>query len=189
MSVPITVILHEIATDGLPDGDMPGSKMAAIFDGNVITAWPLDDPDKSWEGDTDVAHGRPMLGVTHWLEFQQPVYELASGKAIPAEARVFIPSKETVVVNAVDLNFAPGVKLQSVSYDWEQLGAMLAQQASPEQAIFLGEFAFLLRNLNILEREKQLQFIADHFPAGTEDHKNVLWMLKGIVERLEGHDA
>jgi hypothetical protein len=186
LSTPITVILHEIATDGLPDGDLPGSRMAAIFDGNVVTAWPLDDPDRSWEGDTDVAHGRKMYGITHWLEFQQPVYELERGNAVPGQTRTFIPSKVTTAEESIDANFALGIRLTGVQYDWEQLGALLAQQASPEQATFLNEFAFLMRNLDIESRELQLQYIAEQFRESTDDKTTLIWLLKGLAERLEG---
>ena len=98
MPIPMTVIVHEIATDGLPDMDALTGEVVFIFDGCIVSGWPLlrskfarssydrthgpyagyDGTDTLWEGNTDVAHVRPFGGVTHWIELPVP------GHAIPA---------------------------------------------------------------------------------------------------------
>lgn len=84
MSYTLPFILHPIATDGLPD--VPAlmaahRDVAFIFDGCVVSGWPLDpasedypyDPDEYdgilWEANTDVGNNQPKAGVTHWIEF------------------------------------------------------------------------------------------------------------------------
>jgi hypothetical protein len=75
----ITATVHPIATDGLPDMDKLTGRVAFIFDGCIVSGWPVRrDPDGTmlWEGDTDVSHGRLFHGVTHWLEFPEPTWNL-----------------------------------------------------------------------------------------------------------------
>lgn len=75
----ITVKLHSVADDGLPDMDQLGGRVALVFDGCVVSGWPAgrdDDGGPLWEANTDVGHNRPLHGVTHWLEFPVPVWEL-----------------------------------------------------------------------------------------------------------------
>jgi len=89
----MTVIFHEVATDGLPSKTLPPGRVAFIFDGCVVSGWPLDpkdaafsnayeragvDPRESaiWEGDSDVSNGRTFSGVTHWIEFPLPLAEI-----------------------------------------------------------------------------------------------------------------
>ncbi len=87
----MTVAVHETAKDGLPDMEKLVGRVGVIWDGNVVSGWPitgdaavrtrarhgLDASDGDlWEGDSDVANGKVMLGVTHWLEFPRPVWEL-----------------------------------------------------------------------------------------------------------------
>ena len=88
----LTIKVHEIADDGLPDMENLTGQVAFIFDGCIVSGWPLDptdpditayedfgwDPDDGvlWEADDDVGQGRPMGGVTHWIEFPEPVWEL-----------------------------------------------------------------------------------------------------------------
>lgn len=71
----ITVKVHEVTTDGLPDGEHLTGRVAFIFDGCVVTGGPLPGG-LLWAGDTDVSHNQPLSGVTHWLEFPVPVWEL-----------------------------------------------------------------------------------------------------------------
>jgi hypothetical protein len=83
MSEQLTVIVHEIATDGLPDMDVLVGRVAFIFDGCIVSGWPLepDDEDRgyddsegvAWEGDSDVAFVTEFWGVTHWVEFPFPI--------------------------------------------------------------------------------------------------------------------
>lgn len=84
----ISMTIHEIATDGLPDMNFDGSdligRVAFIFDGSIVSGWPLDPVECShiydnygwdgsegalWEANSDVGHTRPFGGVTHWVEF------------------------------------------------------------------------------------------------------------------------
>lgn len=82
MGTNITVTVHSIAEDGLPDMDTLTGRVALIFDGCVVSGWPLrafaDGGERLWEGNSDVSHLRPFGGVTHWIEFPVPVWEIAS---------------------------------------------------------------------------------------------------------------
>lgn len=93
----ITVKIHTIAEDGLPnmdDQDMVG-RVAFIFDGCIVSGWPLRDGGRSepdgdvlWEGDSDVAHTQPMGNVTHWAEFPMPIWELERETRDPGWTRL-----------------------------------------------------------------------------------------------------
>lgn len=92
------IIIHEIATDGLPNMEKMTLRVAFIFDGCIVSGWPLpkdEFPDlytrehllrrhggaqltddeylaqigTLWEADSDVGHGGQFAGVTHWVEF------------------------------------------------------------------------------------------------------------------------
>lgn len=73
----IIVKVHEITSDGLPDMSILVGRVAFIFDGCVVSGWPLREG-QLWEANSDVGHRGPFAGVTHWLEFSEPVWELAS---------------------------------------------------------------------------------------------------------------
>lgn len=85
MSTEITVTVHEIAADGLPDMDALVGRVAFIFDGSVVSGWPLhtNPTDHStpysgyWEADSDVGLTVKFASVTHWLEFPEPVWNYA----------------------------------------------------------------------------------------------------------------
>lgn len=72
----ITVRIREIATDGLPDPDTTVGRVAFIFDGCVVSGWPAADGPSHWEADSDVGIPGKFDGVTHWLEFPEPVWKL-----------------------------------------------------------------------------------------------------------------
>ena len=80
MSKDLTVKVHRISVDGLPDEDdrtLTG-RVDFIFDGCIVSGWPLDDVGHpgEWGTNEDVGkHGR-FTGVTHWIEFPVPVWEL-----------------------------------------------------------------------------------------------------------------
>lgn len=84
MSRQLTVRVHSIAEDGLPDMGALVGRVAFLFDGNIVSGWPLHvvPTDHStpysgrWEADTDVGHNQPFAGVTHWVEFPVPVWEI-----------------------------------------------------------------------------------------------------------------
>lgn len=78
----VTVKLHEIAVDGLPDmegGEFTG-RVAFIWDGSIVSGWPLGEPDDEgvsrWEANSDVGHGCAFESVTHWVEFPEPMWDL-----------------------------------------------------------------------------------------------------------------
>lgn len=82
----LTIRVHAIAEDGLPDMDddaMTG-RVAFLFDGCIVSGWPLhvEPTDYAtpysghWEADSDVGHTRPFAGVTHWVEFPAPLWEI-----------------------------------------------------------------------------------------------------------------
>ena len=77
------IVVHEIATDGLPDMDSLTGRVAFIFDGCIVSGWPLrphlfQSPADQWrwEADSDVGNGRIFAGVTHWVEFPVPVRQI-----------------------------------------------------------------------------------------------------------------
>lgn len=91
MSKEITVTVHSIKEDGLPDMSGVVGRVAFIFDGCIVSGWPLPGTDR-WEGDSDVAHHREMVGVTHWVEFPQPLWELE--REVPASSVKDLTSDE-----------------------------------------------------------------------------------------------
>lgn len=77
MSQPIEVTIHEVATDGLPDMDELTGRVAFIFDGCIVSGWPLGRGDEPrWEANSDVGNGREFAGITHWIKFPAPLWEI-----------------------------------------------------------------------------------------------------------------
>lgn len=84
MPAALTVRIHSIADDGLPDMDQLVGRVAFLFDGCIVSGWPLHvDPTNHatpysgrWEADTDVGHNRTFAGVTHWVEFPEPLWQI-----------------------------------------------------------------------------------------------------------------
>lgn len=81
MSAQIQVTIHEIAEDGLPDMEALVGRVAFIFDGCIVSGWPLepdedDDPEEGtlWEADSDVGRHVKFYGVTHWVEFPEALW-------------------------------------------------------------------------------------------------------------------
>lgn len=68
----IEVVVHSIAEDGLPDIDNTPGEIAFIFDGCIVSGWPLQETDHNgnryWEADPDVGRVTMFGGVTHWLQ-------------------------------------------------------------------------------------------------------------------------
>lgn len=79
MSHQITVTVHEIAVDGLPDMDALTGCVAFIFDGCIVSGWPLR-YGNYWEANSDVGRVIKFADVTHWVEFPQPLYEIERGQ-------------------------------------------------------------------------------------------------------------
>lgn len=89
----LTVKIHEIATDGLPDMDALAGGVAFVFDGCIVSGWPLipehlDEPDADvvyhhsqgdtlWEANSDVGRNVKFANVTHWVEFPVPLHRIA----------------------------------------------------------------------------------------------------------------
>lgn len=78
----VTVKIHEIAIDGMPDTGALTGRVAFLFDGCIVTGWPLrtTPTDHStphsgyWEADSDVGRNVRFGSVTHWVEFPDPVW-------------------------------------------------------------------------------------------------------------------
>lgn len=78
----VTIRIHAIADDGYPDMDSLTGRVAFLFDGCIVSGWPLHAVPTDhrtphtglWEADTDVGHNQPLGGVTHWVEFPEPVW-------------------------------------------------------------------------------------------------------------------
>jgi hypothetical protein len=94
----LTIRIHAIAVDGLPDADMEPGRVAFIYDGCILTGWPLI-PDRLraegsgvgplvadyhaagdtlWEAESDTGRAQPFGGVTHWVEFPESLYDLSA---------------------------------------------------------------------------------------------------------------
>jgi hypothetical protein len=72
--------VREIATDGLPDMDNLTGRVAFIFDGCIVSGWPLspEGDEVPWEADSDVGRSEKFYGVTHWVEFPVPVWDMTA---------------------------------------------------------------------------------------------------------------
>ena len=74
MSFDLNATVHAIAEDGLPDMDALTGRVAFLFDGCIVSGWPL--ANGHWEADSDVGHTRQFACVTHWVEFPMPVRQI-----------------------------------------------------------------------------------------------------------------
>jgi hypothetical protein len=75
----VEVVVHEIAVDGLPDMDQLTGRVAFLFDGYILSGWPLGETaGKSFWEACKYGNQWPFKGVTHWVEFPVPVRELES---------------------------------------------------------------------------------------------------------------
>ena len=83
MSETLTVILHDIATDGLPNMDALVGRVAFIWNGAIVSGWPVS-PEYGGGGDgaiwepSEDRFGGEVWGVTQWVEFPRPVWRLAT---------------------------------------------------------------------------------------------------------------
>lgn len=86
----MTVRVHAIVEDGLPDMDKLTGRVAFLWDGEIISGWPLkcdcgegfdpcpcDDDEQRWEPAED-RFGGPLAGVTHWVEFPVSLWNIAT---------------------------------------------------------------------------------------------------------------
>lgn len=74
----VTVKIHETAVDGLPDMGRLVGRVAFLFDGCIVSGWPLGEPGE-WEANSDVGHVGVFTGVTHWVEFPAPLHRMKGG--------------------------------------------------------------------------------------------------------------
>lgn len=80
----LTITVHSIAEDGYPDMDVLTGRVLFLFDGCAVSGWPLHvvptdhgTPHSGlWEGNSDVSHGQPFSGVTHWIELPTPAWDM-----------------------------------------------------------------------------------------------------------------
>lgn len=73
--------IHEIAKDGLPIMDELTGRVAFIFDGCIVSGWPLrdnGDGETTWEADSDVGRSGAFYGVTHWVEFPRAIWDMTA---------------------------------------------------------------------------------------------------------------
>lgn len=78
----LEVEIHEIAVDGLPDMDELTGRVAFIWDGAIVSGWPIGKHYQNtyyeeglWEPSED-RFGGPVAGVTHWVKFPVPAWDL-----------------------------------------------------------------------------------------------------------------
>lgn len=78
MSKVIEVTVHEIAQDGLPDMDDEDlvGRVAFLWDGSLSSGWPIRGEENLWETDGDMGASGTFSGVTHWLEFPMPFWDI-----------------------------------------------------------------------------------------------------------------
>lgn len=82
MASEMTVKIHEVAVDGLPDMESLTGRVAFIWDGAIVSGWPIGAEfggvmydGQLWEPSED-RFGGPVVGVTHWVEFPYPVWSI-----------------------------------------------------------------------------------------------------------------
>lgn len=92
----ITIKVHSIADDGLPDMENLTGRVAFLWDGNIVSGWPLHvDPQDhatpysgGWEAaDDKLSSVREFRGVTHWVEFPEPVWNIERAAADSTEGK------------------------------------------------------------------------------------------------------
>ncbi len=80
----IKIKVHEIAVDGLPPAESLTGCVAFIWDGCLVSGWPLGrDLDCKWEANSDVGRHGEFGDVTHWVEFPEPMWDLEKSLIVP----------------------------------------------------------------------------------------------------------
>jgi hypothetical protein len=87
MSIAHTIIVHDVA-DGLPpDTDDMVGRVAFIWNGAIVSGWPVRSGDPSrtfqgyWEPSEDaLGSGRKFHGVDFWVELPVPGWMLGPGR-------------------------------------------------------------------------------------------------------------
>lgn len=72
--------VYTIEIDGLPDMSKLTGRVAFIFDGCIVSGWPLypkfSDNKEAWEADDDVGKSGQFHGVKKYVIFDKPVWQL-----------------------------------------------------------------------------------------------------------------
>ena len=81
--------VFEIEKDGLPDMDNLTGRVAFIFDGCIVSGWPLYNlhlkypgsnypvyKKSDWEADEDIGKGGMFTGIEKYVIFDKPVWDL-----------------------------------------------------------------------------------------------------------------
>ncbi len=85
----VKMTVHEIAKDGLPSDDIL-DRVAFLFDGCIVSGWPLKHLDYGdlgcpWVTDSYVGKAAKFVGVTHWVEFETTFYQFGPRAGISGE--------------------------------------------------------------------------------------------------------
>lgn len=114
MSYDVEVRIHPIATDGLPDMNANDralvNRVAFIFDGSIVSGWPISEQDprwshgdgQLWEANDDVGNYQPKAGVTHWVEFPEPLHRYERVPLPPPHERRFPSSDDDPQTRLID---------------------------------------------------------------------------------------
>jgi hypothetical protein len=70
----LTIKIHRIDTDGLPDVDKLTDRVAFLCLNGLVTGRPLNDG--SWKATGEVYITDVFPIVTHWVEFPRPIWSL-----------------------------------------------------------------------------------------------------------------
>lgn len=89
----ITVKLYDIEEDGLPPEEGITGRLAFIFDGCIVSGWPLynihikypgnDFPMHGkdvWEANSDVGHQGKFVGIKKYVIFEKPMWDYEQNK-------------------------------------------------------------------------------------------------------------
>lgn len=72
--------VYTIKENGLPDMDNLTGRVAFIFDGCIVSGWPLfgigNHTEDEWEADSDVGRLGVFAGVEKYVVFDVPVWNL-----------------------------------------------------------------------------------------------------------------
>lgn len=78
----VKVKIHSIEEDGLPDMEKLCGRVAFLWDGELVSGWPLTKECfpycakyVHWETSDDALGHGEFGNVTHWIEFPKPFWE------------------------------------------------------------------------------------------------------------------
>jgi hypothetical protein len=83
----ITVEVRTIQEHGLPDMENLTGRVAFIWDGCLVSGWPLLGIDNytidQWEADSDVGRHGIFGEITHYIVFPKPMWEIGPRSGLP----------------------------------------------------------------------------------------------------------